>query len=119
MDVTVGERLGPALDDQQDGSTAAAGCRSRPPAVAVVARARMALRVSSTVSVVGTSAEMPPFREVEPGGRAPILKRYLALAPGPRAHIPVDPGAPVAAFERVASQYPVLRVSPVGEHRIS
>jgi deazaflavin-dependent oxidoreductase (nitroreductase family) len=57
------------------------------------------------------------LEEVEPGGRAPILKRYLELAPGARAHIPVESGAPVAAFERVASQYPVFRVSPAGEHR--
>lgn len=57
------------------------------------------------------------LEEVEPGGRAPILKRYLELAPGARAHIPVDPGAPVAAFERIASQYPVFRVSPTGEDR--
>jgi hypothetical protein len=54
------------------------------------------------------------LEEVEPGGRAPILRRYLELAPGARSHIPVDPGAPVAAFERIASQYPVFRVLPVG-----
>ena len=57
------------------------------------------------------------LQEVEPGGRAPILKRYLELAPGARAHIPVDPGAPVAAFERIASDYPVFRVLPAGEDR--
>src|SRR5919106_6478834 len=50
------------------------------------------------------------LEEVDPGARAPILKRYVQLAPGARAHIPVDPGAPPAAFERIASQYPVFRV---------
>jgi deazaflavin-dependent oxidoreductase (nitroreductase family) len=50
--------------------------------------------------------------EVEAGARAPILKRYLALAPGARPHIPVDRGAPLAEFERVAGQYPVFRVLP-------
>ena len=57
------------------------------------------------------------LEEVEPGGRAPILKRYLELAPGARAHIPVDPGASMAAFERIAPRYPVFRVSPAGEDR--
>jgi deazaflavin-dependent oxidoreductase (nitroreductase family) len=33
--------------------------------------------------------------EVDPDARAPILRRYLSLAPGPRAFIPVDPHAPV------------------------
>jgi deazaflavin-dependent oxidoreductase (nitroreductase family) len=54
------------------------------------------------------------LEEVDPGARAPILKRYLELAPGARSHIPVDPGAPPAAFERIASQYPVFHVSPAG-----
>ena len=57
------------------------------------------------------------LEEVEPAGRAPILKRYLELAPGARAHIPIDPGAPVAAFEPIASRYPVFRVLPAGERR--
>jgi deazaflavin-dependent oxidoreductase (nitroreductase family) len=42
--------------------------------------------------------------------RAPILKRYLALAPGARAHIPVDQGAPLKAFEEIAARYPVFRI---------
>jgi deazaflavin-dependent oxidoreductase (nitroreductase family) len=51
--------------------------------------------------------------EVEPAERAPILRRYLALAPGPRAFIPIDRDAPVEAFEKVAPQIPVFRVTPV------
>ena len=50
------------------------------------------------------------LREVEVGRRAPILRCYLQRAPGARAHIPVDPRAPVEAFEPIAGQYPVFRV---------
>jgi hypothetical protein len=50
--------------------------------------------------------------EVEPGARAPILRRYLALAPGARAHIPVDRRAPLEEFDRVAAQIPVFRITP-------
>jgi hypothetical protein len=57
------------------------------------------------------------LEEVDPGARAPIIRRYLQLAPGAHAHIPVDPGAPLAAFDRVASRYPVFRVSLAGEDR--
>jgi deazaflavin-dependent oxidoreductase (nitroreductase family) len=49
---------------------------------------------------------------VEPGARAPILRRYLQLAPGARAHIPVDQRSPLTEFERVAPEYPVFRVTP-------
>ena len=48
--------------------------------------------------------------EVDPDARAPILKRYLQLAPGARSHVPVDPKAPVEEFERVAAEHPVFRV---------
>lgn len=50
--------------------------------------------------------------EVEPAGRAPVLRRYLAVAPGGRAHIPVDRHAPLADFEAVAARYPVFRITP-------
>ena len=52
------------------------------------------------------------LEEVDPGLRAPILRRYLALAPGARPHVPVDRRAPLADFERIAGQYPVFRVVP-------
>jgi hypothetical protein len=48
--------------------------------------------------------------EVDPGRRAPILKRYLEVAPGGRSHIPVDYRAPVEEFEQVAANYPVFRI---------
>ena len=52
------------------------------------------------------------LEEVDPGARAPILRRYLALAPGARAHIPVDRRAPVEEFARIAAQIPVFRIMP-------
>jgi hypothetical protein len=51
------------------------------------------------------------LEEVDPGARAPILRRYLALAPGARAHIPVDRRAPLEEFDRVAAQIPVFRIT--------
>lgn len=44
--------------------------------------------------------------------RAEILKLYLKRAPGARPHIPVDKDAPLAAFERIAPDFPVFRVRP-------
>jgi hypothetical protein len=42
--------------------------------------------------------------------RAPILRRYLQVAPGARPHVPVDRRASLAEFERIAPGYPVFRV---------
>jgi hypothetical protein len=53
------------------------------------------------------------LEEVAADQRAPLLKAYLQRAPGARAHIPVDKDAPLAAFEQVASQFPVYRVAPL------
>jgi len=50
--------------------------------------------------------------EVPVEDRAPILKRYLQLAPGARPHVPVDRHAPIERFAEVAAQLPVLRVVP-------
>jgi F420H(2)-dependent quinone reductase len=50
------------------------------------------------------------LEEVDPDARAPIVRRYLSLAPGPRAFIPVDRDAPLEEFEKVAPQVPVFRV---------
>jgi hypothetical protein len=50
------------------------------------------------------------LEEVDPSQRALILKRYLDLAPGARAHLPVDRGAPLTEFGRIAEQYPVFRI---------
>ena len=43
-------------------------------------------------------------------GRAPILRRYLEVAGGARAHFSVDRRAPLSEFEAIAPQYPVFRV---------
>jgi deazaflavin-dependent oxidoreductase (nitroreductase family) len=50
------------------------------------------------------------LEEVDPEARAPILRRYLQVAPGARAHIPVDRRAPLERFERIAARYPVFRI---------
>ena len=52
------------------------------------------------------------LEEVEPGDRAPILRRYLEVAPGARPHVPVHRHAPLAEFERIAGQFPVFRILP-------
>lgn len=50
------------------------------------------------------------LEEVDPGARAPILRRYLQVAPGARPHIPVSRTAPLEEFARVAGDYPVFRI---------
>jgi len=50
------------------------------------------------------------LEEVDPNRRAPVVRRYLTLAPGPRAFIPVEPDAPVEAFEPIARDILVFRV---------
>lgn len=59
-----------------------------------------------------TLGERQPVRlvEVPVAERAPIIKRYLAVAPGARPHIPVSRKAPLAEFERIAAQHPVFRI---------
>jgi hypothetical protein len=49
--------------------------------------------------------------EVDVADRPPVLKRYLALAPGARPHIPVDRHAPVEEFGEVAARIPVFRIT--------
>jgi FtsP/CotA-like multicopper oxidase with cupredoxin domain len=58
------------------------------------------------------AAEPVRLSEVDPGSRAPILKRYLELAPGARTHIAIDPSAPVEDFNSVARMHPVFLVTP-------
>jgi hypothetical protein len=50
------------------------------------------------------------LEEVDPRARAPVLRQYLQVAPGARPHIPVDRGAPLVEFEKVATRYPVFRI---------
>jgi deazaflavin-dependent oxidoreductase (nitroreductase family) len=51
------------------------------------------------------------LEEVDPGTRAPVLRRYLAVAPGARPHMPIDWRAPLSEFERIADRYPVFRIT--------
>jgi hypothetical protein len=54
------------------------------------------------------------LEEVEPADRPPVIRRYLAVAPGARAHIPVDRDAPVEAFTPIAPRIPVFRITADG-----
>jgi hypothetical protein len=55
-------------------------------------------------------SEWVRLEEVDVRARAPILRRYLQVAPGARPHIPVDRRAPLADFEQITAQYPVFRI---------
>ena len=50
------------------------------------------------------------LEEVAPEARPAILRRYLALAPGARPHIPVDRHAPLEEFGPIAPQVPVFKI---------
>jgi len=54
--------------------------------------------------------ESVQLEEVEPGARAPILRRYLQVAPGARPHVQVDRRAPLAEFAQIAADYPLFRI---------
>jgi hypothetical protein len=56
------------------------------------------------------------LEEIDPKLRGPILRRYLQLAPGARAHIAVDPSASLEEFNAVAAKYPVFRIRPDSAH---
>ena len=51
------------------------------------------------------------LQEIPPDARAPILRRYLEVAPGARAHVAVGRHASLDEFERVAHQYPVFKIT--------
>jgi len=53
------------------------------------------------------------LEEVAADNRPTILRRYLALAPGARAHIAVDRDAPLEEFEQIAPQVPVFRIATI------
>jgi deazaflavin-dependent oxidoreductase (nitroreductase family) len=48
--------------------------------------------------------------ELPPDDRAAVIKAYLARAIDARPHFPVAWDAPIEAFERIASAYPVFRI---------
>jgi hypothetical protein len=55
------------------------------------------------------------LEEVDLNLRAPILKAFLAHAPGARPHIPVNKDAPVSEFETIAFKYPVFKIIPTNQ----
>lgn len=57
-------------------------------------------------------AEPVRLLDVAVEARAPILRRYVAVAPGARPHIRLGTNSPLAEFERIAARYPVFRISP-------
>lgn len=58
----------------------------------------------------GRAARPVRLVDVPPEHRAPVLRRFLQLAPGARPHLAVDRRAPLAAFAAVAPDVPVFRV---------
>lgn len=58
-------------------------------------------------------SEQVLLEEVDASQRAPVLKKFLRLAPGARPHIPVSKDAPITEFEKIAVKYPVFRVKTI------
>jgi len=58
-------------------------------------------------------SEQVLLEEVEISQRAAILKAYLQIAPGARAHIPINKDAPIAEFEIIAPEFPVFRLKTI------
>ncbi|TDE38076.1 nitroreductase family deazaflavin-dependent oxidoreductase [Nonomuraea mesophila] len=50
------------------------------------------------------------LEEIPPEHRAEILRRYLAIAPGARPHLGLQPTAPLERFRRIAHRHPVFRI---------
>jgi len=70
------------------------------------------VRAANGIAVLRRGRREPVrLEEVDLGARAPILHRYLALAPGARPHLPVDRRAPLEEFERISAQFPVFRIT--------
>ncbi|BEK94939.1 hypothetical protein NSK11_contig00077-0002 [Nocardia seriolae] len=55
-------------------------------------------------------AEAVRLELVAPTARAPILRRYLAVAPGARPHFPIDRHTTADEFDAIADRYPVFRI---------
>jgi len=52
------------------------------------------------------------LEEVPVDQRPAVLKAYLRRAPGARPHVPVDRGAPLSEFEKIAADIPVFQILP-------
>ncbi|MDY7528903.1 MULTISPECIES: nitroreductase family deazaflavin-dependent oxidoreductase [unclassified Cryobacterium] len=72
------------------------------------------VRAANGNAVVHAGRRRPVLlEEVRAEDRAPILKAYLAQAPGARPHIPVELSEPVTAFETIAADFPVFKIRDV------
>ena len=63
--------------------------------------------------------EFVQLTEVPVADRAPIIRRYVYVAPGGRPHIPVDRHAPMEEFEKIAADFPVLLISECAGAEVS
>jgi deazaflavin-dependent oxidoreductase (nitroreductase family) len=71
------------------------------------------LRAAGGLAVLRHGRREPVrLEEVDRRTTAPILRKYLQVAPGARPHMPVSAKAPLADFERIAADYPVFRITP-------
>jgi hypothetical protein len=52
------------------------------------------------------------LQELPVAQRAPVLRRYLHVAPGARPHIPAGSNASLAELNSLAAGYPVFRIGP-------
>ena len=69
--------------------------------------------ISGKARLVHGISEQVWLEELEISQRAAILKAYLAIAPGARAHIPISKDAPIAEFEKIVSKYPIFRLETI------
>jgi hypothetical protein len=51
------------------------------------------------------------LEELPADRRAPILRAYLQRAPGARPHVPVNKGASLVEFQRIAAAFPVFQIT--------
>ncbi len=73
------------------------------------------------VTLRHAAVEFVRLEEVPVQDRPRVIQRFVQVAPGGRAHLPVDRHAPLEAFTDVATHTPVFRVVrsawPVEPHR--
>ena len=71
------------------------------------------IRVAAGEAFIKRGRSRPvKLTEIPAERRAPILKAWCQVATSGRQHLPVPHDAPVAAFERIAADYPVFRIDP-------
>ena len=68
---------------------------------------------SGKARLVHGISEQVLLKEVNVEKRAPILKKYLQIAPGARPHLPISKDASVSEFEKIASEYPVFKLETI------